>query len=60
MMLVSSDGPVIADAQMIAFGLDVRVHDLIVEKLRGLGLTGNAPVVEVKQPAEKRELPLPV
>ena len=51
---------VIADAQMIALGFDVRVDDLIVEELRGLRLARNAPVVEVKQPAEKRELPLPV
>src|SRR5271156_4638035 len=47
-------------AQMVAFGFDVRVDDLIVEKLRGLRLARNAPVVEVKQPAEERELPLPV
>ncbi len=45
---------------MIAFGFDVRVHDLIVEKLRGLRLTGNAPVVEVKQPAKECELSLPI
>ena len=49
---------VIAHAQMIAFGFDVRVDDLIVEKLRGLRLARNAPVVEVQQPAEERELPL--
>ena len=29
---------VIADAQMIALGLDVGVHNLVVEKLRGCGL----------------------
>ena len=51
---------VIADAQMIALGFDVGVDDLIVEKLRGLRLARNAPVVEVKQPAEERELALPV
>ena len=33
---------------------------MIVEELRGLRLARNAPVVEVKQPAEKRELPLRV
>src|SRR5271157_3549702 len=44
---------------MIAFGFDGRVHDLIVEELRRLGLTGNAPVVEVEQPAKECELPLP-
>src|SRR5208283_5659423 len=49
----------IAHAQMIAFGLDVRVDDLIVEKLCGLRLTRNAPIFEVQQPAEERELPLP-
>ena len=51
---------VIAHAQMVALGFDVRVDDLIVEKLRGLRLARNAPVVEIKQPAEKRELPLPI
>ena len=51
---------VIAHAQMIALGFDVGVDDLIVEELCGLRPARNAPVVEVKQPAEKRELPLPV
>src|ERR1700679_1832713 len=45
---------------MIAFRFDIGVHDLIVEKLRGLRLAGNAPAVIIQQPAEKRELPLPV
>ncbi|MFI5103253.1 MAG: hypothetical protein ACHP9V_07805, partial [Terriglobales bacterium] len=50
----------IADAQMVTLGFDIGVHDLIVEELRGLRLARNAPVVEIKQPAEKRELPLRV
>jgi hypothetical protein len=49
---------VIADAQMIALGLDVRVDHLIVEKLRGLRLARNPPVVVVEQAAKERELPL--
>jgi hypothetical protein len=51
---------VIAHAQMIAFGFDVRVDDLIVEELRGLRLARNAPVVVIQQAAEKGELPLPI
>ena len=49
---------VIAHAQMIALGFDVGVDHLIVEKLRGLRLAGNAPVVVIEQPAEERELAL--
>src|ERR1017187_4842248 len=45
---------------MIALGFDVRVHDLIVEKLRGLWLAGNAPVVAGKQPAKECELARPI
>jgi hypothetical protein len=52
---------VIADPQMIAFGFDVGVDHLIVEKLRGLRPPGNTPpVVIIQQAAEKRELPLPI
>ena len=50
----------IADAQMVALGFNVRIHDLIIEKLRGLWTTRNAPVVEIEQAPEKRELPLPI
>jgi hypothetical protein len=46
--------------QMIAFGFDVGVGHLIVEKLRGLRLAGNTPVVIIQQAAEKRELALPI
>ena len=49
---------VIADPQMIAFGFDVGVDHLIVEKLRGLRPAGNTPVVIIQQAAEKRELSL--
>src|ERR1039458_197488 len=50
----------ISDAQMIALRFDVRIDDLIVEKLGGLRPAGNTPVVIVQQAAEKRELPLPI
>src|ERR1700731_5201004 len=43
---------------MIAFGFDVGVDGLIVEKLRRLRLAPNTPVVIVQQPAEERELSL--
>jgi hypothetical protein len=49
---------VIADAQMIAFRFDVGVDHLIVEKLRGLRLAGNTPVVIIQQAAEEPELSL--
>ncbi len=49
---------VIAYPQMIAFGFDIGVHHLIVEKLRGLRPAGNTPVVIIQQAAEKRKLPL--
>ena len=48
----------IADAQMIAFGFDIRADDLIVEKLRGLRPARNAPIVVIQQPAEEHELSL--
>ena len=43
---------------MIAFGFDVGVNHLIVDKLRGLRPPGNTPVVIIQQAAEKRDLPL--
>src|SRR5271157_3048151 len=46
--------------QMIAFGFDVGVDHLIVEKLRGLRSAGNTPVVIIQQTAEKSELPLSI
>ena len=49
---------VIADAQMIALGFDVRIDHLVVEKLRALRLAGDAPVSIVEEAAEKRELSL--
>jgi hypothetical protein len=49
---------VVADAQMVAFGFDVGINYLIVEKLCGLWLAGNAPVIIIQQAAEKRELSL--
>ena len=48
----------VADAQMVALGLDGRVDYLVVEKLRGLRLACNPPVVVVEQPAKEGELPL--
>ena len=48
----------IADAEMIALGFDVGVHDLIVQKLRALRFARNAPVVIIQEPAEECELPL--
>jgi hypothetical protein len=36
----------VADAKMIPLGLDIRVHYLVVEKLRGLRLARDAPFVE--------------
>ena len=48
----------IADAEMIAFGFDVGVDDLIVEKLCGLRAARNTPIVIVQQAAEKLELSL--
>src|SRR5260370_283576 len=44
--------------QMIAFGFDVGVDHLIVEKLRGLRPPGNTPVVVIQQAAEKPKLSL--
>jgi hypothetical protein len=49
---------VVADAQMVALGFDVGIHYLIVEKLCGLQLAGNEPVIIIQQTAEKRELSL--
>ena len=48
----------IADAKMIAFGSNVGIDDLIVEKLRVLRFAGNAPVVVIEQAAEEAELAL--
>lgn len=45
---------------MIAFGFDVRVDNLIAEKLGRLRPSCNAPVLEIEQAAEERELPLPL
>ena len=50
----------IADAEMIAFGFDVGVDRLIVEKLRGLRPPFNTPVVVIEQAAEEPELSLPI
>src|SRR5580658_7072668 len=51
---------VVANSQMMAFGLNVRVDDLVVEKLGGLRLARDAPVVIVEQSAEERELALAI
>jgi len=51
---------VIAYTQMIAFGFDVGVDDLIVEKLGGLRPAGDTPVVIIQQAAKEAELPLPI
>jgi hypothetical protein len=51
---------VIADAEVIAFGFDIRVDDLIVEKLRALWPSRDAPPVVVEQPAKESELAVPV
>src|SRR5580692_1707777 len=45
---------------MVALRLNVRVDDLIVEKLRALRIPGNAPVVVVQKAAEEPELASPV
>src|ERR1700730_1598003 len=47
---------VIADAKVIALGRNVRVDDLVVEKLRALRLPCYSPVVEVEQTPEERKL----
>jgi hypothetical protein len=52
-----TDG-VIADTKIIALGLDVGVDHLIIEKLRGLRLARNTPVIVVEQVAKERELAL--
>ena len=49
---------VIADAQVVALRFDIRVHHLIVEKLRMLRAARDAPVVVVEQPAKESELSL--
>jgi hypothetical protein len=51
---------VLAYPQMIAFGFDVGVDHLIVEKLCGLRPARNTPVVIIQQAAEKSELALPI
>jgi hypothetical protein len=43
---------------MIAFGFNIGIDDLIVEKLRGLRVACNTPVVIVQQSAEEPELSL--
>jgi hypothetical protein len=48
----------IANAQMIALGLDGRINNLVVKELSRLRFAGNPPVVVVDEPAQKRELPL--
>jgi hypothetical protein len=45
---------------MVTLRLDVRVDDLIVEKLRALRTPGNAPVVVVQEAAEEPKLALPI
>jgi hypothetical protein len=47
---------VVAHTEVIAFGFDVGVDHLVVEKLRVLWVARNAPVVVVEQPPEKAEL----
>jgi hypothetical protein len=49
---------VVADAQLVVLGFDVGIHYLIVEKLCGLQLAGNEPVIIIQQTAKKRELSL--
>ena len=44
----------VADTQVIPFGLDVGIDHLVVEKLRVLRLSCYAPRVVVEQAAEKR------
>ncbi len=46
----------VADPQMIAFGFDVRIDRLVIEKLCALRCTGNSPIVIVEQSAEKPKL----
>jgi hypothetical protein len=49
---------VIANAQVVALGIDIGVDDLVVEKLRGLRLARNAPVVVVHKAPKEPELSL--
>ena len=49
---------VVAHAQMIALRFDIRICDLVVEKLRGLWFARNAPVVVVEQPSKETQLTL--
>jgi len=49
---------VIAHAQMIVLGLDVRIDHLVVEKLGALGRAGDAPLVVIDQTPEEPKLSL--
>src|SRR5258705_4305753 len=46
----------VAHPQMIAFGLDVRIDRLVIEKLCALRCSGNSPIVIVEQTAKKPKL----
>ena len=46
---------VVAHAEMIALGLDVRVDHLVVEKLVRARLARDPPVIEVDEPPKERE-----
>ena len=50
----------ITHSQMIALGLNVRVDDLVVEKLSALGHAGDAPCIVIEQSPQERELSLMV
>jgi hypothetical protein len=46
---------VVAHAEMIALGLDVRVDHLVVEKLVRPRLARDTPLIEVDEPPKERE-----
>lgn len=48
----------VPDTQVVSFGRNIRVYDLVVKELRRLRLPSNTPVVEVQKPAEEGELAL--
>ncbi|MGH9604156.1 MAG: hypothetical protein ACRD3N_00505 [Terracidiphilus sp.] len=48
----------VPNPEMITLGLDVRIHDLVVEELRRLRIARNPPVVIIEEPAKEPELSL--
>jgi hypothetical protein len=48
----------IANAQVVAFGLNGRINNLVVKELRRLWHAGNPPVVVIDEAPQERELTL--